>query len=44
MGQDWGGPIGMTVALERADRVGGMVCDSYGAGRLQDLSGRTAHA
>lgn len=25
MGQDWGGPIGMTVALERADRVAGMV-------------------
>jgi haloalkane dehalogenase len=25
VGQDWGGPIGMTVALERADRVAGMV-------------------
>jgi haloalkane dehalogenase len=25
MGQDWGGPIGMTVALERADRIAGMV-------------------
>lgn len=25
MGQDWGGPIGMTIALERADRVAGMV-------------------
>lgn len=25
MGQDWGGPIGMTVAIERADRVAGMV-------------------
>jgi haloalkane dehalogenase len=25
MGQDWGGPIGMTVALERANRVAGMV-------------------
>lgn len=25
MGQDWGGPIGMTVAQERADRVAGMV-------------------
>jgi len=24
-GQDWGGPIGMTIALERADRVAGMV-------------------
>jgi len=25
VGQDWGGPIGMTVALERATRVAGMV-------------------
>jgi haloalkane dehalogenase len=25
VGQDWGGPIGMTVALERANRVAGMV-------------------
>jgi haloalkane dehalogenase len=25
IGQDWGGPIGMTVALERADRVAGLV-------------------
>ena len=25
VGQDWGGPIGMTVALERAKRVAGMV-------------------
>ncbi len=25
VGQDWGGPIGMTVALERASRVAGMV-------------------
>jgi haloalkane dehalogenase len=25
MGQDWGGPIGMTVATARADRVGGVV-------------------
>jgi haloalkane dehalogenase len=25
VGQDWGGPIGMTIALERADRVAGMV-------------------
>ena len=25
VGQDWGGPIGMTVALERAERVSGMV-------------------
>ena len=25
VGQDWGGPIGMTVALERAPRVAGMV-------------------
>src|SRR5256712_9759483 len=25
VGQDWGGPIGMTVALERADRVAGLV-------------------
>ena len=25
VGQDWGGPIGMTVALERASRVSGMV-------------------
>ena len=25
VGQDWGGPIGMTVALERAQRVAGMV-------------------
>ncbi len=25
VGQDWGGPIGMTVALERAGRVAGMV-------------------
>jgi haloalkane dehalogenase len=25
VGQDWGGPIGMTVALERAARVAGMV-------------------
>jgi haloalkane dehalogenase len=25
VGQDWGGPIGMTVAVERADRVAGMV-------------------
>ncbi len=25
LGQDWGGPIGMTVAMERADRVSGMV-------------------
>lgn len=25
VGQDWGGPIGMTVALERAERVAGMV-------------------
>src|SRR5215469_4152020 len=25
MGQDWGGPIGMTVALERPDRIAGMV-------------------
>jgi haloalkane dehalogenase len=25
MGQDWGGPIGMTVALERAERVSGLV-------------------
>jgi haloalkane dehalogenase len=25
MGQDWGGPIGMSVALERADRVAGLV-------------------
>lgn len=25
MGQDWGGPIGMTVALERAGRVAGLV-------------------
>ena len=25
VGQDWGGPIGMTVAVERAERVSGMV-------------------
>lgn len=25
VGQDWGGPIGMTVALQRAKRVAGMV-------------------
>ena len=25
VGQDWGGPIGMTIALERANRVAGMV-------------------
>src|SRR6267143_809214 len=25
VGQDWGGPIGMTVALERANRVAGLV-------------------
>jgi len=25
VGQDWGGPIGMTVAMERASRVAGMV-------------------
>jgi len=25
VGQDWGGPIGMTVALERAERVAGLV-------------------
>ncbi len=25
VGQDWGGPIGMTIALERADRMAGMV-------------------
>jgi len=25
MGQDWGGPIGISVALERADRVAGLV-------------------
>jgi haloalkane dehalogenase len=25
IGQDWGGPIGMTIALERADRVAGLV-------------------
>ncbi len=25
VGQDWGGPIGMTVAMERANRVAGMV-------------------
>jgi haloalkane dehalogenase len=25
VGQDWGGPIGMTVAVERANRVAGMV-------------------
>jgi haloalkane dehalogenase len=25
MGQDWGGPIGMTIAMERADRVAGLV-------------------
>jgi haloalkane dehalogenase len=25
MGQDWGGPIGMTIALERADRAAGLV-------------------
>ena len=25
LGQDWGGPIGMTVALERASRVAGLV-------------------
>jgi haloalkane dehalogenase len=25
MGQDWGGPIGMTVASQRAERVGGLV-------------------
>ncbi len=25
VGQDWGGPIGMTIAMERANRVAGMV-------------------
>lgn len=25
MGQDWGGPIGMTIASQRAERVGGLV-------------------
>ena len=25
MGQDWGGPISMAVAVERADRVRGIV-------------------
>lgn len=25
MGQDWGGPIGMAVAAERAERVRGVV-------------------
>jgi haloalkane dehalogenase len=26
MGQDWGGPIGLSTALERADRVAGLAC------------------
>ena len=26
MGQDWGGPIGLSVAVQRADRVAGLAC------------------
>jgi len=26
MGQDWGGPIGLSVAADRAERVAGLVC------------------
>lgn len=33
MGQDWGGPIGMAVAVERADRVRGVVLVTPGSGR-----------